>query len=312
MSNIVESTSLTTELSKVYSFESFNETNERLLKKYRQLKKKINFDIIEETLSNKSIFVKENYSSGPNSLIYVGQHPEKEKKVSIKVILKNFLRDMNGSLVKRHLAYEKIFMDSRLGRVYEILTLNTDLFCIVTDFYEKGSLAKLLIESNGPLQESSIQTTFVNVLQGLYYLHTNKIAHRNLKLENIFFDDDLKPVIADYSHSIIIENLSNFDQLLCTSLPYLAPEITSKIPYDPIIADVWSYGVCLFAMLNNCFPFMYGEKLNPLYSTYHFKAEVENLLSDEVKSCFKETLQFDVNKRITSSSLLKMPWFQKQ
>lgn len=290
--------------------ESYSDSFGKLYAEYRQNKLKINYHIIEEELRSKNITLKQHLTRGPNSFVYIGNHPDKEKPVAIKVMLKTYIEEMGGTIIKRHLAYDKIFKDYRLGRVYEILTLKHDLFCIVTDYFHKGSLTKLLVDANGPLQENVIQVIFTCVLNALNHLHSNRIAHRNLKLENIFIDEEFRPVVADYSHTIIVKSAENFEKLLCTSLPYLAPEILSKIPYDPIISDVWSFGVCLFTVLNNSLPFPTNEKLVPQFVAYQIRPEVDRVLSDEVKQCFRKIFQFDVNKRATSDTLLQLPWFQ--
>ena len=106
--------------------------------------------------------------------------------------------------------------------------------------------------------------------------------------------------------------MDKYQPVLTTSLPYLAPEMLSKVPYDPIIADVFAFGVCLFIALNDSLPFgLAYHRGNRNESTCLLKPQVEHLLSQDVKKCLKAMLQFDVNKRATSFSLDHEAWFQK-
>lgn len=42
---------------------------------------------------------------------------------------------------------------------------------------------------------------------------------------------------------------------ICGTPSYMPPEILKKVPYDSELADVWSLGVTLYAMLGAKLPF---------------------------------------------------------
>ena len=46
-----------------------------------------------------------------------------------------------------------------------------------------------------------------------------------------------------------------FRTTLCGTATYMAPEIIKRLPYDAELADVWSLGVTLYAMLTAKLPF---------------------------------------------------------
>lgn len=79
--------------------------------------------------------------------------------------------------------------------------------------------------------------------------------HRDLKLENLLMDYDKTIRIVDFG----LSNTYKIDERLktaCGSPCYAAPEmIESKNPYEPIMVDVWSAGVILYAMVCGCLPF---------------------------------------------------------
>jgi serine/threonine protein kinase len=97
------------------------------------------------------------------------------------------------------------------------------------------------------------------VLEGVAYLHSKGIVHRDLKLENILLADDTsKPVIkiADFGLSKIFSPQTTLTTL-CGSPLYMAPELLTvdqKGDYSPAV-DVWSVGVVLFILLAGYSPF---------------------------------------------------------
>lgn len=104
------------------------------------------------------------------------------------------------------------------------------------------------------------------ILSGVLYMHSNKIVHRDLKLENLIFDTkgDIQSVkILDYGFSKILHG--NLDALttFCGSPQYVAPEILQMTmnlggprpaPYTYAV-DCWSIGVILYMLLAGYAPF---------------------------------------------------------
>lgn len=62
-------------------------------------------------------------------------------------------------------------------------------------------------------------------------------------------DDTLK--ISDFGLSAIIdrEDKNNLLDTSCGTLGYCAPEVVKDSAYDGFIADIWSSGIILYAML---------------------------------------------------------------
>ncbi|KAI2805817.1 spermatid differentiation [Blomia tropicalis] len=280
-----------------------------LMSKYRHQKSNLEVSRIERHFKDKNVLMNDQIASGPNSMIFLGKQSSSGRIFCIKIILKKMLEQLGGCVIKRSLDYVKLQSCSYLTTVAEFASIGPNYFTLVTDYYPNGSLAQLLQKIN-PLPQDWVKTIFQSVLQGLSSIHSFKMAHRNLKLENILLDEQMRPVISDFSFTIVTENVANFESVLATSLPYLAPEVNSGIPYDPIPADIWSFGVCLFIALNNSLPFgNSGKWSQPIH--YKLKPEVERVLTFEAKKCLDEALQFDVNKRSTAIQLQNEAWFQK-
>jgi NIMA (never in mitosis gene a)-related kinase len=56
-------------------------------------------------------------------------------------------------------------------------------------------------ENNDLLQEELIMNLFIQLSQGLNYLHNNKIIHRDIKPQNIFINEEGVLKLADFGIS---------------------------------------------------------------------------------------------------------------
>lgn len=146
-------------------------------------------------------------------------------------------------------------------KMYEILEDKED-YWIVTELCSGGELLDEL-EANGPLTEAGTALVLRQVLSSIHYCHTQKkVAHRDLKLENILLEEgskDIKTKDGDnQSYNPMIVKVIDFglavqfedDQVLTSpvgSMHYIAPEVLEQ-EYGPK-CDVWSCGVIAFILL---------------------------------------------------------------
>lgn len=96
-----------------------------------------------------------------------------------------------------------------------------------------------------------IETIFNDSLEGLSFIHKNKIIHADIKPENILFKQNTTEiVICDFSLSQrLTGKLKNYKYEI-QSIWYRAPEISLKIDYNNSI-DIFSLGTILYELLFN-------------------------------------------------------------
>lgn len=101
------------------------------------------------------------------------------------------------------------------------------------------------------------------ILSGVQYLHNNKIIHRDLKLGNLFLNDDLQIKIGDFGLATKIEYEGERKKTLCGTPNYIAPEILNKKGHS-FEVDIWSIGCIMYTLLIGKPPF----ETNSLKETY--------------------------------------------
>ena len=66
------------------------------------------------------------------------------------------------------------------------------------------------------------------MLIGVKYLHDNKIIHRDLKLGNIFLNDNMEIKLGDFGLATKVDYDGERKRTLCGTPNYIAPEVLQK------------------------------------------------------------------------------------
>ena len=93
-----------------------------------------------------------------------------------------------------------------------------------------------------------------HILLGVLYLHENKIIHRDLKLGNVFLNDNMECKIGDFGLATKVDFDGERKKTLCGTPNYIAPEVLGKKGHSYEV-DVWSLGCILFTLLVGKPPF---------------------------------------------------------
>ena len=133
-------------------------------------------------------------------------------------------------------------------------------YVIYMDLAEHGELFSRVIEK-GSLQEHEAQPWFLQLVLAVQHMHAHGVVHRDLKLENILLDGQDLCKVCDFglAHQYSsAKEPGKFDitslKEVCGSKSYCAPEVLEGRGYEGFPTDVWSCGICLFAMLAGFFP----------------------------------------------------------
>ncbi|XP_076003736.1 serine/threonine-protein kinase PLK1 isoform X2 [Genypterus blacodes] len=128
-----------------------------------------------------------------------------------------------------------------------------DFVFVVLEICRRRSLLELH-KRRKAVTEPEARYYMMHLLNGVQYLHTNRIIHRDLKLGNIFLNDDMEVKIGDFGLATKIEFEGERKRTLCGTPNYIAPEVLCKKGHSYEV-DVWSLGCILYTLLVGKPPF---------------------------------------------------------
>lgn len=189
--------------------------------------------------------------------VVLGMHKVAESLVAIKSMTKETLQEEAD--VKRRTMLEvgilKQCNHPSVVKLYDSFETNKHI-CFVMELCAGGDLFSY-VKRRRRLSEQTAQYFFRQILEGLAYLHNaHRVIHRDIKLENLLLDGNGRVKIGDFGVSRQLKSPTERMSEQCGTPAYIAPEIISdERNYSGFKADMWSAGVCLYAMLIGTVPF---------------------------------------------------------
>uniref|UniRef100_A0A8C4ZYX9 non-specific serine/threonine protein kinase n=1 Tax=Gadus morhua TaxID=8049 RepID=A0A8C4ZYX9_GADMO len=170
--------------------------------------------------------------------------------------------------------------------------------------YCLGSASDLLEVHKKPLQEMEIAAITHGALQGLAYLHSHNMIHRDVKAGNILLTEPGLVKLGDFGSASIVAPANSF-----VGTPYwMAPEVILAMDegqYDGKV-DVWSLGITCIELAERKPPLFNMNAMSALYHIAQNESPVlsSNHWSDYLRNFVDSCLQKIPQDRPTSDILL--------
>jgi serine/threonine protein kinase len=151
------------------------------------------------------------------------------------------------------------------------------------------------------------------------FLHDNRLAHTNLRPENVFINDQGHLLVGDFKDAVLLDTIS---EMIILPPPlhraFAAPERFDDvdggdIAVDLLKADAWSVGALVFAFVTRQCLFAAASPLDPdfqdfkkrgfaaYYETWEVEAKsrdgMAKCVPKDIKALLSELLQVDPSKR---------------
>lgn len=209
-----------------------------------------------------------------------------------------------------------------------------NILCLKDTFNEKNAVYLVLeLAPEGELfnhivmkqkfNEDEARQLFVQLFQGIKYLHDRNIVHRDIKPENILVvDKEMHVKLADFGLAKIIGEES-FTTTLCGTPSYVAPEILADGRHRKYTnaVDIWSLGVVLYICLCGFPPFsdeLYTKEFPYTLSQqirsgrFDYPSPYWDSVGDPALDLIDRMLVVDPAKRFSVDECLSHPWITQK
>ncbi|XP_074949280.1 serine/threonine-protein kinase 36 isoform X2 [Phalacrocorax aristotelis] len=252
--------------------------------------------------------VLEMIGEGSFGRVYKGRRKHSAQVVALKFIpkvgrsekeLKNLQREIE---IMRGLHHPNI--------IQMLDSFETDKEVVVVTDYAEGELFQIL-EDDGSLPEDQVQTIAAQLVSALYYLHSHRILHRDMKPQNILLGKDGVVKLCDFGFA----RAMSIHTMVLTSIKgtplYMSPELVEERPYDHT-ADLWSVGCILYELFVGTPPFYTSSIFQLVNLIVKDPIKWPEAISPVFKSFLQGLLMKDPRQRLSWPELLSHPFIAGQ
>ncbi|NXG22433.1 STK36 kinase, partial [Grallaria varia] len=248
--------------------------------------------------------VLEMIGEGSFGRVYKGRRKHSAQVVALKFIpkvgrsekeLKNLQREIE---IMRGLHHPNI--------IQMLDSFETDKEVVVVTDYAEGELFQIL-EDDGSLPEDQVQAIAAQLVSALYYLHSHRILHRDMKPQNILLGKDGVVKLCDFGFA----RAMSIHTMVLTSIKgtplYMSPELVEERPYDHT-ADLWSVGCILYELFVGTPPFYTNSIFHLVSLIVKDPVKWPTAMSPVFKSFLQGLLMKDPHQRLSWPELLSHPF----
>ena len=276
--------------------------------------------------------VKEKLGEGGNGVVYKAIQKSNNKEVAIKKFDKKKIKDSFMSENLRQITKEEMkpYIDSFLKetenmkiaegidednensiKFIEYYDLEDD-FVIVMELCDEN-LTTFIAKKNEKLSDEEIYMILSQLNNTFRIISSKKIAHRDLKLENILVKYENKEKtkftfkLTDYGESKTLSVTNKYTQV--GTCNFTAPEILNGDGYN-IECDLWSLGIIIHVLCFKTYPYK-GDTFGAVHNQIKGlgKRAIKKTNNPKIDDLIARLLINDKKERMTWNQYFKHPFF---
>ncbi|XP_029587003.1 triple functional domain protein-like [Salmo trutta] len=250
---------------------------------------------------------------GRFSVVKRCDHKSSKRTVAVKLV--------NKKLMKRDQVTQELSLLQRLQHTHLVRLLDTyetpSSYALVLEMVDQGRLLDYIV-SWGNLTEEKVASYLRNILEALHYLHNCRIAHLDLKPENLLVahTSSGQPVVklTDFGDAVQL-NSAHYIHPLLGSPEFSSPELVLGEP-AALTSDLWSLGVVTYVLLSGASPFLDESVeetcLNICQLDFSFPHHYFKGVTQGAREFVCLLLRADPSRRPPAGLCLQEPWVQGQ
>uniref|UniRef100_A0A1Y1KZX8 Serine/threonine-protein kinase PLK4 n=1 Tax=Photinus pyralis TaxID=7054 RepID=A0A1Y1KZX8_PHOPY len=235
-------------------------------------------------------------------------------KSGVEVAIKMIDKKLMQSTGMVHRVRQEVTIHSRLKHpsILELFTFFEDVnfVYLILELCHNGELQQYLKKNNEVLSEPEASHIMKQIIEGIQYLHSHNILHRDISLSNLLFTKNMQIKIADFGLATQLSRPDEKHLTLCGTPNFISPEVASRTQHG-LEADVWGLGCLLYTLLVGTPPFEDHAIRSTLNRVVTANYRLPNFLSAEVKDLINSLLQKNPKDRIKLDMILEHPFIKR-
>ncbi|XP_015238329.1 PREDICTED: serine/threonine-protein kinase 36 [Cyprinodon variegatus] len=241
---------------------------------------------------------------GSYGRVYKGRKKFTGQVVALKFMPKVGRSEKELRNLKREIEIMRDLQHPNIVQLFDSFETETEV--VVVTEYAEGQLFQIL-EDDGNLPEKQVRGIACQLVSALYYLHSHRILHRDMKPQNILLGKSGVVKLCDFGFA----RAMSVSTLVLTSIKgtplYMSPEIVEEKPYDHT-ADLWALGCILYELHTGVPPFYTNSIFHLVQLIVREQIRWPDTMSDSCMSFLKGLLTKDPQRRLSWPDLLHHPF----
>ena len=252
---------------------------------------------IPDSIKSYKIEKKETYKLS-NITLYTAINTYINEKVLIHIYPKEgLLTNPNEvTFMNNQIYLMKILNHKNILQLFEIIETRTHTF-LIFEYFQGMKLSDYIIKKKKLSEDESLKI-YKELLSALLYLKEMYICNLNLNSQNILIDSKNNIKICDFKFGHFYSPVDKSKAKLIGDHFSACPELHSKRPYNPELADMWSSGILLYQMITGTLPFKSQKDLELIRLIIRGDYLMPNSVSNNMRNLIKGLLETKEEKRL--------------